>query len=53
MTRLEKALVRVVSMELSGNYIGPDDADVLRVSGSPSSSGSCALGTDGGAVQIF
>jgi hypothetical protein len=51
-TRLEKALVRVVSMELSGTYIGPDPADVLRVSGSPSASGTCTIG-DGGFVQIF
>jgi hypothetical protein len=51
-TRLEKALVRVVSMELSGTYIGPDPADVLRVSGAPSSSGTCTIG-DGGFVQIF
>lgn len=52
-TRLEKALVRVVSMELSGDYIGPDAADVLRVSGSASPDGTCAVENDGGTVQIF
>jgi hypothetical protein len=51
-TRLEKALVRVVSMELSGNYIGPDAADILRVSGTASPNGTCAV-DDGGTVQIF
>jgi hypothetical protein len=51
-TRLEKALVRVVSMELSGTYIGPAPADVLRTSGDPSASGTCTIG-DGGFVQIF
>jgi hypothetical protein len=52
-TRLEKALVRVVSMELAGDYIGPDAADVLRVSGNASSDGTCAVDDDGGTVQIF
>ena len=51
-TRLEKALVRVISMELSGNYIGPDAADVLRVSGAASPDGTCSIG-DAGTVQIF
>jgi hypothetical protein len=52
-TRLEKALVRVVSMELAGDYIGPDAADILRVSGNASSDGTCAVEGDGGIVQIF
>jgi hypothetical protein len=51
-TRLTKALVRAVSMELSGNYIGPDPADVIRVSGNPSTNGTCPI-DDGGTVQIF
>jgi hypothetical protein len=51
-TRLEKALVRVVSMELSGNYSGPDAADVLRVSGAASPDGTCSI-SDAGTVQIF
>ncbi len=52
-TRLEKALVRVASMELTGSYIGPDPADVLRVSGNASPDGTCTLEDDGGEVQIF
>jgi hypothetical protein len=52
-THLGKALVRSISMELSGTYAGPDAQDVIRVSGSPTSSGSCALDDDGGTVQIF
>jgi hypothetical protein len=53
-TRLEKALVRVASMELSGSYMGPATADVIRVSGDPSASGTCNVGDDAGTqVQIF
>jgi hypothetical protein len=52
-TRLERALVRVVGMELSGTYAGPNPADVIRVSGTPSASGTCALAADAGTVQIF
>jgi len=52
-TRLEKALVRVVSMELAGDYIGPNTADILRVSGNASPDGTCAVEGDGGTVQIF
>jgi hypothetical protein len=53
-TLLEKALVRVASMELSGSYIGPDAADVIRVSGNPSTAGTCDVGDDAGTtVQIF
>ncbi len=51
-TRLEKALVRVVSMELSGQYIGPNAADILRVDGDPTLAGICAIG-NGQQVQIF
>jgi hypothetical protein len=51
-TKLEKALVRVVSMELSGTYIGPDPADVIRTSGDPSASGTC-MTQDGQTVRIF
>jgi hypothetical protein len=51
-TRLEKALIRVVSMELSGAYAGPNPTDILRVSGDPSLSGSCTI-ADGSQVQIF
>jgi hypothetical protein len=52
-TRLEKALVRVASMELTGSYIGPNPADVLRVSGNASPDGTCTVEDDGGEVQIF
>ncbi len=51
-SRLEKALLRVVSMELSGNYEGPDPADVIRTSGSPASDGTC-LTEDGQTVRAF
>jgi hypothetical protein len=51
-TKLSKALVRVVSMELSGNYIGPNPADVIRTAGNPSLNGSC-MTQDGQTVQIF
>jgi hypothetical protein len=51
-TRLERAIVRVVGMELSGTYAGPNPADVLRASGSPSANGTCAV-DDGGTVQIY
>jgi hypothetical protein len=59
-TRLEHALVRVIGMELSGNYLGPDTADVIRAAGSPDANGTCVVptgdedaGTDAGTVQIF
>ena len=53
-TRLEKALVRVASMELSGTYIGPDTADILRISGDAMTNGTCSVGDDAGTtVQIF
>lgn len=53
-TRLEKALVRVASMELSGTYIGPDAADIIRISGDAMTNGTCTVGDDAGTtVQIF
>jgi hypothetical protein len=51
-TKLETALVRAISMELSGSYIGPYKADVIRTSGSPSDDGKCTT-QDGQTVQIF
>jgi hypothetical protein len=51
-TKLSKALVRVVSMELAGDYIGPDPADVIRTSGDPSPDGTCQT-QDGQTVHIF
>jgi hypothetical protein len=53
-TRLEKALVRVASMEITGNYVGPDTADVIRTSGDPAADGTCTLPDDAGTVvHIF
>ena len=51
-TKLAKALVRAVGMEVSGNYIGPDPADLIRTVGNPSSDGKCTT-EDGQTVQIF
>jgi hypothetical protein len=51
-TRLSRALVRTVAMELSGTYMGPDPADVSRTAGNPSSNGTCQV-EDGGTVTIF
>jgi hypothetical protein len=51
-TKLSRALVRVVSMELSGTYIGPDPADIIRTAGNPSLNGMCTT-EDGQTVQIF
>ena len=53
-TLLEKALVRVASMELSGTYLGPAASDVIRISGTASPDGTCSVGDDAGTtVQIF
>ena len=51
-TLLEKALVRVASMELSGTYIEPAAADVIRVDGSANPDGTCT-GSAGGVFEIF
>jgi hypothetical protein len=51
-TKLDKALVRVVSMELAGDYSAANAADVIRTSGDPSSSGTCTM-DDGTTVQLF
>jgi hypothetical protein len=51
-TKLQRAIVRAVSMELSGTYMGPDAADVIRTSGSPASDGTC-MTQDGQTVRIF
>jgi hypothetical protein len=51
-TLLEKALVRVSLMELSGQYIPPSASDVVRTFGDPTKAGACT--TQGGQqVQIF
>ncbi|HLK35706.1 MAG TPA: hypothetical protein VKU41_03065 [Polyangiaceae bacterium] len=51
-TLLEKALVRVASMEISGNYIAPDVSEIIRVSGDPAPDGTCS-DFNGGVVKIF
>jgi len=51
-TKLAKALVRSVAMEVSGSHIGPDPADIIRTVGSPASNGQCTT-LDGQQVQIF
>jgi hypothetical protein len=51
-TKLRQALVRAISMEISGTYIGPDPADVIRTSGDPTPAGTCTT-SDGQKVQIF
>lgn len=50
-TKLGKAIVRMVSIELSGVYREPDPADVLRTGGNPTA-GQCTL--DGGqTVKVY
>jgi len=51
-TLLEKALVRVAGMEITGSYIGPETTDIIRVDGNPSQNGTC-MTQDGQSVQIF
>jgi len=50
-TKLGKAMVRMVSIELSGVYAEPDPADIIRVGGNPTA-GQCAI-DDGGTVTVF
>ena len=50
-TKLGKAIVRMVSIELSGTYREPDPADIIRTGGNPSA-GACDLG-DAGTVSVF
>lgn len=49
-TKLDKAVTRMVSIELSGKYEEPATADVIRTGGDPKN-GSCALG--GKTVSVF
>jgi hypothetical protein len=50
-TKLDKAILRMVDVELTGQYREPDAADVLRTGGDPQS-GRCVV--DGGAqVNVF
>jgi hypothetical protein len=51
-TKLSKAVVRSVAMELSGTNVPLDPSDILRTSGSPTLGGQCTTG-DGKTVQIL
>ena len=51
-TKLQQAIVRAVSAELTGVYAGPDAAQIIRTVGSPTSSGQC-LTADNQTVQIY
>lgn len=50
-TKLAKAIVRMVTIELSGVYKEPDASDIIRVGGNPTS-GVCQI-DDGGTVSVF
>lgn len=50
-TKLDKAVSRMVDIELSGTYREPDAADVLRTGGNPQS-GRCKL-SNGQEVSVF
>ena len=50
-TKLGKAIVRMVSIELSGVYREPDPADIIRTGGNPTA-GACKV-DDGGTVSVF
>jgi hypothetical protein len=54
-TKLAKDLVRAISMEMTGTYIGPDTSDIIRTVGSPSAAGQCPVqGAEAGTtVTIF
>ena len=50
-TKLNKAIVRMVSIELSGQYAEPIGADIIRTGGDPKD-GRCTLAS-GQSVDIF
>ncbi len=51
--KLEKALVRVASMELSGAYLAPDPSDIIRTVGDPDlQAGTCTY-QDGETFRVF
>ena len=50
-TKLDKAIVRMVTIELSGVYAEPAAADIIRTGGNPSA-GQCSI-DDGGVVSVF
>ncbi len=49
-TKLDRAILRMVDIELSGSYREPEAADVLRTGGDPRD-GTCTVSA--GTVQIF
>ncbi|MGH7282172.1 MAG: vWA domain-containing protein, partial [Polyangiaceae bacterium] len=51
-TKLNSAVVRMVSNEMTGTYTGPDASEIIRVGGDPHDR-ACSLGDDAGVVQIF
>jgi hypothetical protein len=51
-TKLAKALVRAVAMEVSGAAVAPDAADIVRTVGAPAADGQCTT-PDGQTVQIL
>jgi hypothetical protein len=51
-TKLAKAIVRSVAMELTATAIGPDPADILRTVGNPTSDGQCTT-QDGQTVHLL
>jgi hypothetical protein len=51
-TKLSKAVVRSVAMELSGTNVALDPNDILRTAGSPTMEGKCTTG-GGKTVQIL
>jgi hypothetical protein len=50
-TRLDRAILRMVDIEISGNYHEPDAADVVRNGGDPQA-GACKL-ESGETVSVF
>ncbi|HCF57521.1 MAG TPA: hypothetical protein DFS52_05955 [Myxococcales bacterium] len=50
-TRLDKAMVRMVAMEVSGRRLEPEPADILRTGGNPQD-GRCTL-DDGEQVEVL
>lgn len=51
-TKLQQAIVRAVSAELTGTYAAPDAAQIIRTVGSPTSGGQCVT-ADNQTVQIY
>jgi hypothetical protein len=50
-TKLDRAMLRMIATELSGSYLSPAKEDILRVGGDPKE-GACTLG-DGQQVKIY